>query len=259
MIKSMIIAFSMYSRIPMPVFTWKEDDMKHVIDFLPLVGIVIGILTYAGVKIGVMVNMPVFALMLLLMIIPLMVTGGFHVDGFMDVQDALNSYQSPENKLEIMKDPHIGAFAVIRLLILGLLWACALYCVTESSLESGNFRYLWIYSGAFTFIRALCGIFSITLARAKKNGMLNMETEGSRKTDVVLLSLTALCSGGFLLLVDLMAGGVCILGIILFTIYYKNMCHKEFGGVTGDTAGYYIVAGECMITAVLGILSLVMN
>ena len=47
--------------------------------------------------------------------IPLMISGGFHVDGYMDTMDAFHSYQSREKKLEILKDSHIGAFAAIML------------------------------------------------------------------------------------------------------------------------------------------------
>ena len=39
-LKSIIIAFSMYSKIPMPQFEWKEEDMKHVLCFFPWIGIV---------------------------------------------------------------------------------------------------------------------------------------------------------------------------------------------------------------------------
>ena len=42
-LKSIVIAFSMYSKIPMPQFEWKEEDMKHVLCFFPWIGIVIGI------------------------------------------------------------------------------------------------------------------------------------------------------------------------------------------------------------------------
>ena len=55
--------------------------------------------------------------------IPLLVTGGFHVDGFMDTTDALSSYREKEERLRILKDPHIGAFAVIGVVIYYLLYA----------------------------------------------------------------------------------------------------------------------------------------
>lgn len=47
--------------------------------------------------------------------IPLMISGGFHVDGYMDTMDAFHSYQSREKKAGDFKDSHIGAFAAIML------------------------------------------------------------------------------------------------------------------------------------------------
>lgn len=44
-LKSFVIAFAMYSRIPVPQFEWKERDMRYVICFFPFVGVVIGAVT----------------------------------------------------------------------------------------------------------------------------------------------------------------------------------------------------------------------
>ena len=48
-------------------------------------------------------------------LIPVWVTGGIHLDGYADTCDALCSYGDTQKKLDILKDPHCGAFAVIRL------------------------------------------------------------------------------------------------------------------------------------------------
>ena len=45
----------------------------------------------------------------------------FHIDGFMDTMDAFHSYKPREEKLTILKDSHMGAFAVI------MLAACSYY------------------------------------------------------------------------------------------------------------------------------------
>lgn len=45
-IKSFFIAFSMYSKIPMPQFEWKDEDMRYALCFFPWVGAVIGVLWY---------------------------------------------------------------------------------------------------------------------------------------------------------------------------------------------------------------------
>lgn len=42
-IKSFFIAFSIYSKIPVPQFAWKEEDMRYTLCFFPWVGAVIGL------------------------------------------------------------------------------------------------------------------------------------------------------------------------------------------------------------------------
>ncbi len=254
-IKKIIIAFSMYSRLPMPSFKWEEEDMAHVIDFLPLIGLVISAAGYAVIWISECLNIPEISMSLMLIIMPVLLTGGFHVDGFMDVQDARNSYQNKEKKLEILKDPHIGAFAVIKLITVGIVWTAFIYILLDKCIKGENNAYLLIYCLSFPFVRALCAIVSIMLKPAKKQGMLSLETGDTGRGDMFFLSVQALTLFAVFICIDLPAGLVCMAVLFLFTLYYKNMCYREFGGVTGDTAGYYVVSGECMITVALGILS----
>ena len=44
LINSLKIAFSMYSKIPMPRTDWNKDNMKYAMCFFPLVGAVLGII-----------------------------------------------------------------------------------------------------------------------------------------------------------------------------------------------------------------------
>ena len=90
-IKSMIIAFSMYSKIPMPQFEWKDEDMKYVLCFFPWVGVVIGGLVYLWKMICDRFEIGILCYTLVGIVLPLLITGGFHVDGFMDTMDAFHS------------------------------------------------------------------------------------------------------------------------------------------------------------------------
>ena len=257
-IKSIIISFSLYSRIPMPHFNWDERDMKHAIDFLPLVGAVIGAALWAVYKIDEsLFDIPNPALVLVFMAVPVMITGGFHLDGFMDVADARNSYLPPKRKLEILKDPHIGAFAVIRLSLVGLIWGAALYTILDKCQDADNMSYFWVYVVTFSYMRALCGVTSMTYKRAKKDGMLNAETAGAGHFDLAILVVFAILGAALMLFISPVAGCMSIAASILFSLYYRNMCYREFGGVTGDTAGYFVVMAELTVTVMLGILSAV--
>ena len=139
-LKSIIIAFSMYSKIPMPQFEWKEEDMKHVLCFFPWIGIVIGLCLYFWRLLCDRFGIRNLCYVFIGTAIPLLLTGGFHVDGFMDTMDAFHSYQPKERKLEILKDSHIGAFAVIMLAVYGLIYMGAFSEITDKKYITGCMR-----------------------------------------------------------------------------------------------------------------------
>ena len=122
--------------------------------------------------------------------IPLLITGGFHVDGFMDTMDAVHSYQPKEKKLEILKDSHIGAFAVIMLAAYGMVYLAALSEIENRELEK-------IMCSGFFLSRCLCGISAVSFPLAKKEGMLYAAADSSQKI-IVKSSLylqSAICIG----------------------------------------------------------------
>ena len=57
-IKSLVIAFSMYSKIPMPHLELDEKDMKYVMGFFPLIGLITGTLVYGWIYAGKILYVP---------------------------------------------------------------------------------------------------------------------------------------------------------------------------------------------------------
>ena len=252
-IKSILIAFSMYSRIPVLQFKWEEEEYSHAISFLPFVGIVIG-----GLEIGVWrlccsFGVPLFVTALLLCIVPIVITGGFHLDGYMDVCDALSSYSGRERSLEIMKDPHIGAFAVIGFARFGLLFVMSAYLLVFSGEGKPDHMGIYQFALLFVFVRALCGVLSLVLPKAKSDGMLSREAGMTTQADFMFLTLIASASGLFMVYVNMVSGGLCFVALLVFCFYYSCLCKKKFGGVTGDTAGMFIARGELIGLLVLAV------
>ncbi len=248
------VSFSLYSRIPMPHFEWKEDDMRHSLIFFPEVGLVIGILTYFINIIPAVEQLPLLVRTVITLLIPLIVTGGFHLDGYMDTADALKSYRPAEEKLRILKDPHIGAFAVIGLCTCMLIFAGS----TAMILEYGDRRTLMILAAVYPMSRALSGILAISLKKAKTDGMLAGETERAGMGITVSLTVQLAAAAAFMVCLDLMSGIAVLAGMLIFVIFYISMTKKQFGGVTGDTAGYFVTVGEmtaCVILAVMSYIS----
>lgn len=236
-LKSVTVAFSMYSRIPMPRFRWETEDMRYHLCFFPWVGGVIGILEYLWFLGVARFEIGSTAAVLLALSIPILVTGGFHLDGFMDTCDALSSWRTREERLQILSDPHIGAFSVIRLALFGLVCGAA---VSELTAES---RILWM--GTFFLARCLSGYTVVTFPKAKQTGLARTEsdTAARRTTGFLLLLQGGLCIA-WMLWRSPAAGGAVLAISLLGTLHYRRFSDRKFGGITGDLAGWFLCRME---------------
>lgn len=237
-IKSMIIAISMYSRLPMPKVEWNDKNMKYSLGFFPLVGVIIGFLMYGWWWIGDLLKLGVFMRASIACMIPVIVTGGIHLDGFIDTVDALSSYQSKEKKLEIMKDPHTGAFAIIGCVVYFILYLGALTEVVNRNI------YLIICIG-FVLSRALSGLSLVLFRSAKKEGLLYAfsSTAHRKVTSIMLLIIVGICASVMIYL-DIIVGISILVVAGLVFLYYRQMSYKQFGGITGDLAGFFLQVNE---------------
>ncbi len=245
------VAFSMYSKIPMPKFEWKDEDMSDSLSFFPLVGVVIGAAVVLVNQLPVFDVIPPAVKMLLTVLMPLAITGGFHADGFMDTEDALNSYAPTEKKLEILKDPHIGSFAIISLVKWLLAYTAAVSAVLLN--ENCELNTLLILGSVFVMSRVLSGLSSLLFKKAKKKGMLYEETKNRKTAVQVCLSIWLILTAAFMIYLAPVHGSIVILSFLLFIVYYRNKMYKEFGGVTGDTAGFCLTVSELIATAALAV------
>lgn len=243
-LKSFVIAFSIYSKIPVPQFEWKDEDMKYMLCFFPWIGAVIGGGVYLWSCLCGIFDVGIICHTLIGAAIPLIITGGFHVDGFMDTMDAFHSYQPKEKKLEILKDSHIGSFAVIMLAMYGIIYIGAFSEVVDRNL-------IKIVCGGFFLARCLSGISIVTFPSAKKDGMLYLFASSSQKVIVkwslYLQGITCIC---FMLWQSLYAGILVVVAAFLAFVYYYHRTKKELGGITGDTAGYFILICEASMMIV---------
>lgn len=246
-ITSFVAAFSTYSKIPMPRFMWDSSDMKYQLCFFPLVGACIGGVEWLWYLLSGYLHIGMPAFLLLAASIPLIVTGGFHLDGFMDTMDALHSYQTRERKLEILKDPHIGAFSVISLMGFFLLYSAFL------SEVKGQKAFL-IVSMGFVLSRVLAGISILTFQKAKKEGMLQVAAHTAQKKVVLsFLIVELLLTMAAMLYISVGYGIAAILAAGFVLLYYRWMSYRQFGGITGDLAGFFVTVSELFIAMAVSI------
>jgi len=243
-IRSLVIAFSTYSRIPMPQVEWTDENRKYTMCFFPLIGGVIGLalwgwlLLCGELGIGPILRGAVGAL------IPLLVTGGIHMDGFMDTSDALASWQTKERRLEILKDSHTGAFAVI---------GCAAYLLLSAALYGEMpLQAAPMMIGVFMISRALSAFALAFFKSARPGGMMDGFARAAHRKMVSIAAIVyaVLCAvlwvicGKWLFVVCFAAAAVCF-------ACYRYMAYKHFGGVTGDLAGWFVQIAEIVLAAVI--------
>ena len=244
-INSFFIALSMYSRIPVPRVDWKKENLRYAMCFFPMIGVVIGAVMYlAGwlldkTSVGGLFRGVVFTL------IPIIITGGIHMDGFMDTMDALGSWGDREKKLEILKDSHAGAFAILGMGCY-LMWSVAVW----SELPAEVLRVCGV---SFVLSRALSGFSVVTFPAARNSGLLKMFQDGAQKK-VVRITMCLYVAAAVIMMAVMNARAMtgAVAGAMIAFLYYVVVSRKQFGGVTGDLAGFFLETAElAMFTGIL--------
>lgn len=246
MLKSMIIAISTYSKIPMPRFEWKEKDMRYILCFFPIVGVLTGAVSLGAFWLMKKLGFGHVAIAGILTVLPIIINGGIHMDGFLDTVDAKSSYQSRERKLEILKDPHTGAFAIIFGIVYMLLYFS--FCN-----EIGENEILFLAMG-YPYSRILSGLSLALFQKAKKDGMAASFQDAASHRVQWILAAELVLYAAILLYLSLPYGIVILVAGAVSFGYYRWMAYREFGGVTGDLAGYFLQICELFILIVIVLL-----
>jgi len=240
--KGLIMAFAMYTKIPMPRVDWDEKNMRYVFLFFPLVGVLLGALANGWL---VLARWQEFSGLLTaagLVLLPLLLTGGIHLDGFLDTSDALNSYADTEKKLAILKDPHVGAFGVIRCAMLLL----AQFGLWAQIIDNGRFCEIAVWG--FVVSRVLTGLCALSFPLAKSSGLAHMFVEIENKKRIRHL----LCIWVSVALMGLLHGhlwvGIAVAALLVgLLLWFPRMVKKQFGGITGDLLGYFLQLAELAV------------
>lgn len=271
MIFAIVIAFSMFSAIPMPRVEWSGKNMRYMMCAFPLVGVVIGALWFGAVMLAAHffseggsivarilgngglafsnMNWAVLhVLPLVLVLIPVAVTGGIHVDGFMDTCDALGSHAGREKKLAIMKDSHCGAFSVI---------GCVLYLLANFVLAQALCREIFAEAGDMRTGAVVCVAAGFVLSRllsafavavfpiARDSGLVRTFSDSSAKrfTAAWCAVWFVVISLALVLCFRWQGISVACAQLVVFAWYFV-LARRNFGGITGDTAGWFVQMAE---------------
>ena len=228
-------AFIFYSRIPLPS-SWFSAKTSHCSRYFSLVGWLVG-----GVSVGIWllaqmmfsdssgtlseVSLPIA--ILLGMIAAVLLTGALHEDGFADTCDGFGGGWSPEERLRIMKDPRIGTYGALGLVLLLLLKFFVLL-----QIETAILPWAWFAGNTlsrFVSISQLRFLDYVQDAAKSKSGPMT-EFSGVDLIVNAIFGLLPLLFIGNQVWVVLPAVAIAWWFLLM---YFK----RKLGGVTGDCLG----------------------
>lgn len=233
-------------------FIMQKIKSKYAICFFPVIGIVAGALLYGWNYVCTACGFGQICFAMVGAVIPVIITGGIHIEGFMNTTDALRSGEKKERKQEILKNPHVGAFAVAAAICFFMLYVAGLTLIWKEN-------QLLLLGLGYIISRTLSGMGLVWFPMAGKEGTLySFSSMADRRTvRVVLVMLLALELAGAVIIQPLI-GAVMALAAMWVWTYYYYMSKGRFGGITGDVAGYFTCLCELSGVLVIGFMGRVM-
>ena len=232
MFKSFLAALQFLTRICVKkdLKTTEEEFARSAI-FFPVVGLFVGgVQVLAFYALGRVSSSMITALLLLL--VPIVLTGAFHLEGLGDVADGFLSGRDREGMLRIMKDSYAGTMAVIVIVSMILTKFVLLHEVIQNlgvSLIVGCLLFVpslsrWamvIALGVSQYARAGPGLGRVFAERVNKKSIL---FAGFVPVIAVVAYLKAV-------------GAVCVAVAIFAALMGAWVSKRKINGVTGDVLG----------------------
>ncbi|WHY79675.1 adenosylcobinamide-GDP ribazoletransferase [Neobacillus sp. WH10] len=245
--KGFLINLQFFTALPIPLeLPMDKEHLRKAVQAFPLLGLFQGIiyscLFYVFHEFTPFSHL---AVAFMLWLATILVTGGIHLDGWMDASDAYFSYQDPEKRLEIMKDPRTGAFGVLSIIVL---LGCKFLFIYESTLNVEQATYFFI--AAIPFLsKSVMGVLLLTIKSAKNNGLGSL-FQSAAKPRVLWIYPVYLMSFLFLVLLiskDYFLVGLLILTAVCCLFLCRRKAVKWFGGITGDVLGASVEGTELIL------------
>lgn len=248
-------ALRFWTRVDLPVFSFEVDPhappvMNELASAVPVAGALIGASGAVLLLAGTVLGLPPLATAVLALALMAAVTGAMHEDGLADIADAFGAGGTIERKLEIMKDPRLGSFGVVALVLVLLLRAAIL---AELLVEAGCWRTALLLLAAAALARIL-GLWPLhALSPARSDGA-GASTGGlafeSWRSGALIGGLLALAAG--LIGVGLVATLLAVAAAAAAAWATTRMADRQIGGYTGDVCGAATILAEtAFLTAAL--------
>jgi len=254
-IKGFLLNLQFFTAVPIrSALPMDQQHLKSSIKTFPLVGLLQGVV-YSTLLYLLNEWSPfsVLAMAFLIWLVMIIITGGIHLDGWMDASDAYFSYQDQAKRLEIMKDPRSGAFGVISVIVLLSSRFLFIYEIISSMTFVSYFMIMFIpFLG-----KSVMGLVLVTIPSAKKDGLAALFQEAGNRKSLVVYPFYLLLFSAILLnwWEDFFWPLLIFIGVALLCYWFvRAKTKKWFGGITGDILGASVEGTEIILWMTLWLL-----
>lgn len=219
-----------------PVAPDGDHRMGPARAYFPLVGLALGAVL-AGLDSVARHVMPAPVVGTLLVTALMMMTRALHTEGFLDACDALFGGFSTAKRLEILRDSHVGAYAVVGGICLLLLKWTLLTDMPEGLRPALLLLFPCL---------SRCGMLTTMAAfpYVRQQGTGTSFQAGARGRQIAFGVATAAAAG---VLLQGVAGLVLLATTLIFSLALGRWMTRLLGGMTGDTYGAVNEVAEVIV------------
>ena len=236
--KRLILLIQFLTRIPINInLSVTREDLSKSIIYFPIVGYIIGII------LAMFYNFSIFyfdkiIIAFLVIIIEIIITGGLHIDGLSDTVDGIYSGREKKKIIEIMKDPNVGTFGVLSIIILVIFKFLLIYKIDNN---------LFLVLLMMPVFSRFCSVFSSRIGKYPKEDGLGNIFIGQVNNYQLLISFIftlPLLYFNFIIYIAFIIN-------IIFTFSFVKYITKRIDGITGDTLGAIVEINELLFLLVI--------
>ena len=235
---------SMFCSLPFPCKAWDEECRPYMLLFLPVVGLEIGAL-WLLINF-VLKNLQVHPMVygFVMCAVPYLTTGFMHLDGFMDVVDAVCSWRDLEKRRAILKDSHVGSFAVVWCVFL-ILAGFAMFSAVPAAAEMRVILFVPVVSRC-------CSALAIMRLKTMNTSQYANTANYPKWHQMLLVIMILLCLG-----LGIVFDGKCSISLFIGLLGYCIALRKSYRslqGMNGDISGFCICISELCAVAAMALL-----
>lgn len=220
-----------FSAIPLPPGKWDDSLRKLSTACLPVLGAIIGLLWW-GIAALAGALLPSALRSAVIAAFPFLITGFIHLDGFMDTSDAILSWRDREEKLRILKDSHVGSFAVVMIALLFMVQFAACMSVEKIAM-------LWMIP-----VLSRCGSAFCVNAITPLGHSQYVDNEDSGNQLIFGILVMAVITVILGLIFHGWRSLIVSASVLLAYLLHMSVCVRLLGGVSGDLAGFCLTVSE---------------